>query len=210
MRENFKLTLSGTDIEPSDQILDLGVKFSIHQSFHCHLEYASMKANRVINMVKHNLRVRSTEVLRIIYQMYFQPRITYASQLWFNLDDLVITKVNELDRQFWKLAGTIRRPDVLTTVQLMVVQQLMLFFDYKHGGVCLDLEDDFQECQNMISTRRMRNEELNLPKPRIESKREEFVYTTTRLYNMLSVDQRNEQKRSIFKRSAIALAREKF
>ena len=210
VKDDFFLTLCETKIERSLQILDLGVKFSVHQSFHSHLEFATMKAGRVLNMVKQNLKVRSTEVLKIVYQMYFQPVITYASQLWFNLDNSIIGKVRDLDRRFWKLAGNIQRPEVLSTVQFMVVQQLMLYFDHMKGTVNLNLVDDFNDGQRSISTHGALNEDLHLSKPRVDSKKKEFVYTTTRLYNMLPADQRSITSRSTFKRNAIDLAKLNF
>ena len=209
--DDVKLELSGNEIKPAKQILDLGVKFNERLNFTTHMELVIAKAKRVIAMVRHNLSVRNTNSLKILYQMYYQPSITYGCQLWFNSEDGTINKLEELDKKFWKLGGSfIVRPKVLSTVQFVVVQCLMLYFDYKHGKAVLELEDDFKNIEHGFDTRLAAQDPSHLSKPRVETKRKEFVYNTSRLFNLLDPLKRKTENRNEFKKLAQAMAKLKF
>ena len=149
----MSLEILGIEITTLNQILDLNVKFNECLTFSTHLEFIMAKANRCIAMLRHNLRVRRTESQKILFQTYFQPSIIYRCQLWFNIEVTNMDKINELNRKFWRLRGSnIPRLDVLSMVQFMAVQCLMLLFDYKQRKPYFELEDSFNEVSHNFDT----------------------------------------------------------
>ena len=166
------------------------------------------KANSAIFMVKYALIARDAKSLTQLYQSYFQSRLLYSSEVWFNLDSATIKKIEHMDEKFWELRpqGMII-PDCLTSVQMAVKKNLLMYFKIRHNLAKVSFDNKFDFLSNQITTRGCEKRDMRQPKCRLALKQKEFVCVTTKLYNQMDTLKRESKLLTVFSKEAERVAR---
>ena len=207
--KNFEcdLELSGCLIPEVKLMKDLGCWFNKGYTFIPMMNTQISKAKAVIQMVKHGLQARDTTSLKQLFQMYMQSTLLYASEVWLNIDEATITKLDEVDRKFWKLLPQDQtRPECLSSAQMAIKKNLLMFFKIKHKMAKVTLDSDFEYMQSETHTRLSVKQNLLAPKCRLAMKQKEYVSVTTKLYNLMDPIKRESKLISIYSREAQRVA----
>ena len=186
---------------------DLGCWFNKGYTFNSMMDTQISKAKADIQMVKHGIKARDSESLKQLFQMYMQSALLYSSEIWMNIDSATISKPDEIDRQFWKLLpeGQVRSV-CLSSAQMAIKENLMMFFKIKHNMAKTSLDEGFKYMQTATETRLSAKRDLLLPKCKLAMKQKEFVSVTTKLYNQMDAVKRESKLISVFSREAQVVA----
>ena len=202
------LFLLGSKIPEVQNMKDLGCYFSQIYNFNVMMNTQFAKAKSAIYMVKYGLLTRNSQALTQIYQSYFQSRLLYSSEVWLNLDGATINKLERMDERFWALRPNgMVIPDCLTSVQMAVKKNLLMYFKIRHKLAIVSFDNKFEFVRDTIHTRNSEKRNLRPPKCRLVLKQREFVNITTKLYNLMDVSRRESRLYSVFAREAERIAR---
>ena len=201
------LKLLGNSIPEVKLMKDLGCWFNKGYTFIPMMNTQIAKAKAVILMVKHGIKARDTASLKQLFQMYMQSSLLYSSEVWMNLEKATIDKLNEIDSKFWRLLPEGQtRPNCLSSAQLAIKKNLMMFFKIKHKMAIVSFDEDFKFGQNEALTRLSAKRDLLLPKCKLALKQKEFVSVTTKLYNQMDPIKRESKLISVFSNEAQRIA----
>ena len=118
----------------------------------------------------------------MLFQTYFQSCLLYASEIWLNIDEATINKLDEVDNKFWNLLPKdIVKPNCLTSAQAAVKKNLMFYFKLKHKMATADLDYGFTFMQSDTNTGLSKKRDLLLPKSRLAFRQKEFISVNTKL-----------------------------
>ena len=204
-----ELMLLGSIIPEVTLMKDLGCWFNKNYTFIPMINTQISKAKRIIQMVRHGLKVRDSRSMLQIFQIYFQSRLLYSSEIWLNLEDATINKLNDIDEKFWALLpNDIEKPKCLSSAQVAVKKNLMMYFKMRHNLAIVNLDEKFKFMQTVTFTRLSMKKDLLLPKSRLAFRQKEFVSITTKLYNRMDPTKRESKLISVFAREAQKIAEE--
>ena len=206
-----ELKLLGSPIPEVTLMKDLGCWFNKNYTFVPMINTQLSKAKRIIQMVKHGLKVRDAKSMLQIFQAYFQSRLLYSSEVWVNLEDATLNKLNHIDNKFWELLPhNIPRPKCLSSAQLALKKNMMMYFKMRHNMAKVTLDDSFSFMQVDTFTRLSMKKDLKLPKCRLAFKQKEFVANTTKLYNRMDPTKRESKLYSVFEKETLRVVEEHF
>ena len=165
------------------------------------------KARSVIHMIKNNLKTRDEQSLLQLYRSHFQSRLLYASEVWMNIEEATINKLNEIDCKFWSLLPEgVQRPVCLSSAQIAIKKNLIMYFKSKHNLAKLSLDNNFTYVNDEANTRSSLRKDFLMPKCRLAFVKKEFVPVTTKLLNQMDAKKRETKLLSIFYREAERIA----
>ena len=108
---------------------DLGCWFNKGYTFIPMMNTQISKAKSVIYRIRNDLKVRDTLSLTQLFHSYYQSSLLYASEVWMNTENATIQKLNDIDDKLWSLLPeNATRPDCLSSAQMAIKKNLMLYF----------------------------------------------------------------------------------
>ena len=201
-----QLMLMGNPIPEVKTMKDLGCVFSKNYNFVPMIATRLAKARSVIQIIKHNLLLRTPEAMKIIFQAYFQSVILYSSEVWVNLQDRMLSKLYNVDSEFWSLLPkSMEKPKCLNSVQLALKTNLMIFFKHKHRLMKTTFASDFSKIGDKYETRANARNDLKTKKCKMQATNNEFVNVTTKLFNLMDPIKRSSKLLTVFEKEAIRM-----
>ena len=107
----FRLTLSGKDLEPTETVKDLGVIFDKNLTFNDHIiktVSSCMSALGQIGCVKHAFR---KDLLIMIINSLVFSKLYYCSSVWANTTDTNIKRLQGIQNYAARIVCNIRKYD---------------------------------------------------------------------------------------------------
>ena len=187
---------------------DLGCWFNKGYTFVPMMSTQISKAKSVIHRIKNDLKVRDVRSLTQLYHSYYQSSLLYSSEVWMNIEHATIQKLNESDDRFWSLlpVGS-TRPDCMSSAQMAIKKNLMMYFKSKFNLAKISLDHGFEYVNDSANTRSSVRKDFLAPKCQKAFTQKEFVYVTTKLLNRMDPAKRESKLISVFAREAELMAR---
>ena len=203
-----ELELSQCKIPEVKLMKDLGCWFNKGYTFIPMMNTQISKAKSVIYRIKNDLKVRDTRSLTQLFHSYYQSSLLYASEVWMNTENATIQKLNDIDDKFWSLLPeNATRPDCLSSAQMAIKKNLMLYFKSKFNLAKISLDHGFEFMNDESHTRSSVRKDFLAPKCQKAFTQKEFVYVTTKLLNRMDPAKRESKLISVFAREAELMAR---
>ena len=117
--------------------------------------------------------------------------------------DSTLSKLSKIDSDFWALLPKeYEKPNCLTSVQLALKKNLVMYFKLKHRLIKTNFVSDFECASDIHSTRSWSRHDLKIKKCKLQAKRIEFVNITTKLYNLMDPVKRSSKLLTVFEKEA--------
>ena len=117
---------------------DLGIKISQSGKFFAHVSEKINKCNAIIGQVRRNLRVRTKNSLKLIWNTLILPILGYASMAWYQNLPGINRDLNGVYSRFWKLSNERIPHEVLSRVEYIEWQSLKVLNKISNGNYPID------------------------------------------------------------------------
>ena len=205
----FRLTLLGKDLEPSETVKDLGVNFDKNLTFNEHIiktVSSCMSVLGQIGRVKHAFR--KDILIMIINSLVFSK--LYCSSVWANTTDTNIKRLQGIQNYAARIVCNIRKYDhvspALKSLKWIPVKSHLYLRDAVMAFKCMTglspnyLSNKFIS-RGSISGRATRNsQKLNIPLCKSATGQRSFYYRIVSIWNTISPTLKLSQCVSSFKR----------
>ena len=120
------LTSAGEELQPQEDVKDLGIYMSANGNFSFHIENVLKKVKRLTSWALRNFVTRSVEFILTVWKSVILPHIDYGSQLWAPYKKGDIQSLEMTQRCFLKKAAAFCNMsywDILKSVGLFSLQR---------------------------------------------------------------------------------------
>ena len=207
----FRLTLLGKDLEPSETVKDLGVNFDKNLTFNEHIiktVSSCMSVLGQIGRVKHAFR---KDILIMIINSLVFSKLYYCSSVWANTTDTNIKRLQGIQNYAARIVCNIRKYDhvspALKSLKWIPVKSHLYLRDAVMAFKCMTglspnyLSNKFIS-RGSISGRATRNsQKLNIPLCKSATGQRSFYYRIVSIWNTISPTMKLSRCVSSFKRN---------
>lgn len=95
----YNYTLEGTELESLDHIKYLGVTITQNLNWNKHITLMCNKTQKILGLVKRNLKTCPTEVKMQAYKGLIRPILEYSSSVWDPHQQYLIKKIEAIQRR---------------------------------------------------------------------------------------------------------------
>ena len=109
-----------------------------------HLTKIKNRLAAIRTLISRNYRIRTQEILKRLYSMYFVPQISYCSQQYNTNMDSHLREIETEIRKFWKLSQTKIRPSkIMGLKEQLIYNNLKQLHKIRHGKSTIQFADFF-------------------------------------------------------------------
>jgi hypothetical protein len=196
------IMFGGDQILPMKTSISLGVVFNAECIFYAQIKKVEDFINMMTSQIKKNVKNRSKELLKKIYNSYMLPKITYCSQVWHTGVEKHMRGIQKAVNNFWKLSYSEETPKEFMEPKLeLVLYDLVLLHKIYHGHSPLKFDEMFKTSNN--STRQNAGKKIEIPTYSMECTKHRFSIRVRHYWNFLPLRIR-EMAIQCFKREARA------
>ena len=190
----------------------LGLHIDAELKWNVHATYLCAKVGRMISFLRRLRHYINRSNLNLIYRSVILPHFDYADIIWHSSSDKYVSQLQKLQNRAGRIILKINprshfsvtsMHDILQWETLKSRQkfhiQIMMF------KVLNNLTPTYLR-ENILYSQRhyqLRNNNLNLPKPRTNNCKRAFFYRGAKLYNKLPQSIRDKSYLAAFKRSLL-------
>ena len=192
---NTTFSISGTPIELSNTVKDLGVTIDSKLKFTQHITDIVRRAHQRASLIYRSFISRDTCILIRALKTYVRPLVEYASQIWSPTCLHLITKLESVQRAFTKkLPGLskltydhrLRTLNLQSLEHRRLLSDLMTCFKIIRGFTSITLSDIFVPSPN--TTSRGHPFRLLVPLAKTNTRKRFFTCRIIKIWNSLPLD----------------------
>ena len=210
---NLQITMNDTPIAVQSAFKYLGVNISNKLSWDKHISQVCKRLGYSIQILRKLKGVVPLDDLITVYKTLVQPHIDYCITIWGYAPACQVQRVQRLQNKIIRLVTGIYSWDIspriiLQDLDIANVTQRRNYFNGINVFKCLDgsfpnyMSDmlSYTSEYNEYNTRNVSNNELYVPRPRLDLYRQSFQYTGPMLYNSLPNTIKNVESLLCFKK----------
>ena len=188
---DLNFSMSGTKLNESFEIKDLGVTFDSKLSFTSHIDAILAKAKQRLYLLKKSFSSCDDRALILAFKVYVVPLLEYCSPVWSPSFVTDIVRLESVQRSFTKslkMCNSLTYSDRLLKCDLFSLERrrlnadLTLLFKIINKLVLINLGDSIKP---LISVTRGHSKRFIIPTARINTRLHFFVNRSIKVWNCL-------------------------
>ena len=177
---NLKLKIDGKKLLPSTHVKYLGVLIDSHLSWSYHIDNISAKLSRSVGMLSKIRHYVNEQTLRMIYYGIFSSILTYAAQIWGQIQSKHINRVIKLQDRAIRIINFAQycdsrnplyhKSNILKFNDNLDLQNFLFVYDSLKGNLPVTLNKTYNFTSDLhdYNTRYSRLNQVVLPKVRTQ------------------------------------------